>query len=105
MHIPSAKIAPLLFEPFIDNAFKHGLPGTENSDFINITFNFIYRNKITFEIENNYEEMFIQKHTNSGIGLNNVKKRLKLLYQPNDFKLIILKKDNIHHVFLELKLI
>ena len=25
--IPSAKIAPLLFEPFIDNAFKHGLPG------------------------------------------------------------------------------
>jgi LytS/YehU family sensor histidine kinase len=34
--IPSAKIAPLLFEPFIDNAFKHGLPGTVNSDFINI---------------------------------------------------------------------
>jgi sensor histidine kinase YesM len=104
-NIPSAKIAPLLFEPFIDNAFKHGLPGTGNSDFINITFNFIDRNKITFEIENNYEEMFIQKHSNSGIGLNNVKKRLKLLYQPDDFKLIILKKDNIHRVFLELKLI
>lgn len=104
-NIPSAKIAPLLFEPFIDNAFKHGLPGNGHSDFINITFKFIEKNKITFEIENNYEEIFSQRHTNSGIGLNNVKKRLKLLYQPDDFKLIIIKKDNIHRVFLELKLI
>ncbi len=103
--IPCARIAPLLFEPFIDNAFKHGLPGTENSDFINITFTFIDKNKITFEIENNYEDIFTQRNTNSGIGLNNVKKRLKLLYQPNDFKLTILKKENIHKVFLELKLI
>lgn len=103
--IPCAKIAPLLFEPFIDNAFKHGLPGAGSSDFIHITFNFVNTNKIIFEIENNYEEMFMQRHTNSGIGLNNVKKRLKLLYQPNDFKLTILKKDNIHRVFLELKLI
>ncbi len=102
--IPSAKIAPLLFEPFIDNAFKHGLPGTA-SDFINITFNFLDKDKITFKLENNYEELFIQKKANSGIGLNNVKKRLKLLYQPSDFKLTILKKDNIHSVYLELKLI
>ncbi len=103
--IPCAKIAPLLFEPFIDNAFKHGLPGTADSDFINITFSFLDKHKITFEIENNYEEIFVQKHANSGIGLNNVKQRLKLLYQPKDFKLTILKKDNIHRVILELKLI
>ncbi|HPE74505.1 MAG TPA: histidine kinase [Draconibacterium sp.] len=103
--IPSAKIAPLLFEPFIDNAFKHGLPGAENSDYIHITFNFLETDKIIFEIENNFETIFTQKQANSGIGLNNVKKRLKLLYQPNDFKLTILKKDNIHRVSLELKLI
>lgn len=103
--IPSAKIAPLLFEPFIDNAFKHGLPGNGDSDFINITFNFVEKDKITFVIENNYDEFFLNRSTNSGIGLNNVKKRLKLLYQPNDFKLSIRKKDKIHSVFLELKLI
>lgn len=102
--IPSAKIAPLLFEPFIDNAFKHGLPGTKNSDFIHICFNFENSDFLLFSLENNYEEIFFKKHHNSGIGLKNVKQRLKLLYQPNEFKLNILKKDNIHSVLLELKL-
>ena len=82
-NIPSAKIAPLLFEPFIDNAFKHGLPGTHNSDFINISFNFENRELLVFKLENNYEDHFTQKKSNSGIGLKNVKQRLKLLYQPD----------------------
>jgi LytS/YehU family sensor histidine kinase len=102
--IPSAKLAPLLFEPFIDNAFKHGLPGTENSDFIDIIFNFETSDKLIFKLENYYEELFIYKKPNSGIGLKNVKQRLKLLYQPNEYKLDIFKKDQIHHVILELKL-
>jgi len=102
--IPSAKIAPLLFEPFIDNAFKHGLPGTNNSDFINITFNFENTELLIFKLENNYEELFSQKKSNSGIGLKNVKQRLKLLYQPHEYKLNIQKKDHIHLVTLELKL-
>ena len=102
--IPSAKLAPLLFEPFIDNAFKHGLPGTENSDFIDIIFNFETSDKLVFKLENYYEELFIYKKPNSGIGLKNVKQRLKLLYQPNEYKLDIFKKDHIHHVILELKL-
>jgi len=102
--IPSAKIAPLLFEPFIDNAFKHGLPGTNNSDFINITFNFENTELLIFKLENNYEELFSQKKSNSGIGLKNVKQRLKLLYQPHEYKLNIQKRDHIHLVTLELKL-
>jgi sensor histidine kinase YesM len=102
--IPSAKIAPLLFEPFIDNAFKHGLPGTGQSDFIHITFNFKKNDFLLFTLDNNYDEILSQKRANSGIGLSNVKKRLKLLYQPNDFKLSILKKDHMHRVTLELRL-
>ena len=102
--IPSAKIAPLLFEPFIDNAFKHGLPGTENSDFIDIIFNFENSDKLIFKLENYYEELFTHKKPNSGIGLKNVKQRLKLLYQPHEYKLDVYKKDHIHHVTLELKL-
>jgi len=102
--IPAAKIAPLLFEPFIDNAFKHGLPGTDNADYIHITFNFENPDFLMFRLDNNYEELFNKKNTNSGIGLKNVKQRLKLLYQPNEFKLNIHKKDHIHSVLLELKL-
>ena len=102
--IPSAKIAPLLFEPFIDNAFKHGLPGNGNSDYIHITFNFENSDSLIFTLENNYEELYPQKRNNSGIGLSNVQQRLKLLYQPNDFRLNINKKDNIHRVKLELRL-
>ncbi len=102
--IPSAKIAPLLFEPFIDNAFKHGLPGTKQSDFIHISFNFAKKESLLFTIENNYTEAFTPKRNSMGIGLENVKQRLKLLYQPEDYKLIILKKENIHSVSLELKL-
>jgi sensor histidine kinase YesM len=103
-NIPSAKIAPLLFEPFIDNAFKHGLPGTGESDYISITFNFENCESLIFKLENNYTEQFVQKKHNSGIGLRNVKQRLKLLYQPHEYKLDIQKKDNVHIVTLELKL-
>lgn len=102
--IPSAKIAPLLFEPFIDNAFKHGLPGSEYSDFIYITFNFEKPNYLNFELVNNYEESFYKKTENSGIGLKNVKQRLKLLYQPKEFNLIIKRENHLHKVSLELKL-
>ncbi|TNF43087.1 MAG: hypothetical protein EP310_05035, partial [Bacteroidetes bacterium] len=101
--IPAAKIAPLIFEPFIDNAFKHGLPGTLNSDFINISFNFEKNGWLLFTLENNYEKPFNLKNTNSGIGLQNVKQRLKLLYQPNEFNLDIEKEDHIHKISLELK--
>lgn len=102
--IPSAKIAPLLFEPFIDNAFKHGLPGSDNSDFIQITFNFENSDYLLFNLENNYEEIYTKRNNNSGIGLENVKQRLKLLYQPDEFKLNIHKKNHVHSVLLKLKL-
>ncbi|HWR94866.1 MAG TPA: sensor histidine kinase [Flavobacterium sp.] len=100
--IPSAKIAPLLFEPFIDNAFKHGLPGSEENDFINISFDFSTENKLNFTIDNNFSELFIRNKKNSGIGLQNVKQRLTLLYHPNEFDLQIDKSHNEFRVSLDL---
>lgn len=102
--IPSAKIAPLLFEPFIDNAFKHGLPGNEANDYIEITFKFIPEKKLFFHIKNNFNDSFSKKQNKTGIGLENVKQRLKLLYQPEEFKLEIHKSMNIFSVELELLL-
>jgi LytS/YehU family sensor histidine kinase len=102
--IPTAKIAPLIFEPFIDNAFKHGLPGSAQNDFINIDFDFSVKDKLTFKLSNNFIELFNSKQKNSGIGLQNVTQRLKLLYQPHEFDLQIDKSDNVFCVTLELKL-
>ncbi len=102
--IPSARIAPLLFEPFIDNAFKHGLPGSENADYISIKLSFPKQDEINFTIENNYIDGDNWNKKNSGIGIENVKKRLKLLYKLKDYKLDIKKENQVHLVSLWLKL-
>ncbi len=103
-NIPSARIAPLLFEPFIDNAFKHGLPGSEKSDFIRIQFNFTNPSRLTFSIENNYQDLENWNKKHSGIGVQNVKQRLSMLYKANEYVLKIDTQKNIYSVHLELKL-
>ncbi len=102
--VPSGKIAPLLFEPFIDNAFKHGLPGTTNSDFISINIDFSETDFLNFKLENNYESIENWNQKNSGIGIDNVKQRLKFLYTAEEYKLTISKKKQIFSVFLKLKI-
>lgn len=102
--IPSSKIAPLLFEPFIDNAFKHGLPGNEEEDFIEIDFNFKQPGLLIFSISNNFEPHQNWDRKNSGIGISNVKKRLKLLYTPGEYSLTTKKENHIFSVHLQLKL-
>lgn len=102
--IPDARVAPLLFEPFIDNAFKHGLPNAEKTDFINIEFNFDLPGTLFFLIENNYEQVDKWNKKNSGIGIENVKKRLKLLYTKKEYELKVEKTDRIFSVSLRLKL-
>lgn len=103
--IPTARIAPLIFEPFIDNAFKHGLPGSENHDFIKIHFNFESDNWLKFSIENNYEPVPEgMKRKDGGIGIENVKQRLKHLYAPDDYRLQIIHQNRVHCVKLNLKL-
>ena len=92
------KIAPMLFIPFVENAFKHGLknivaPGIE------ISLNCKDGN-INFEVVNRYAIHEIQnKDATSGIGLVNTKKRLELLY-PNSHKLEIRKSSGIYKVNL-----
>lgn len=102
--VPSGKIAPLLFEPFIDNAFKHGLPGIANKDCITIIFDFNTSEYIFFSIKNNYEKTQAEDKKNSGIGIENVKQRLKYLYDSKQYELIINKENHKFSVSLKLKL-
>jgi len=103
--VPPARIAPLIFEPFIDNAFKHGLPGTDGQDFIKINFKFEPDNWLEFSIENNYEPVPEESpKKDGGIGIENVKQRLKLLYSSNDYQLNTVHQNRMHSVKLRLKL-
>jgi len=94
------QIAPLLFIPFIENAFKHGVNKQLDHSFIRIIFDFEKSGIIKFIIENTKDnkEQFIDKKF-SGIGIENVKKRLSLLY-PDKYSLKITDNQKIFRVEL-----
>jgi hypothetical protein len=97
------EIAPLLFVPFIENAFKHGISYREKS-FIEISME-TEGNSIIFRCSNSIHQSR-EKETNgnrSGIGLENVKKRLSLLF-PSRHNLKISKNEKRYDVYLELNL-
>lgn len=75
--VPQLTIAPLLFISLVENAFKHGVSATTTT-----TLSFSLRvegNTIIFKSENTkiptQESLY-----SSGIGIDNLKKRLTLLY-------------------------
>jgi len=75
--IDEVMVPPLIFLPFIENCFKHG--GKETGD-IKVDINFAVRdNFLYFSVDNTLGEdkEFYTKH---GIGIENVKRRLELLY-------------------------
>ncbi|MEO9571886.1 MAG: histidine kinase [Polaribacter sp.] len=72
------KIAPLLFISLIENAFKHGVSASKESE-ININL-FCENKKVCFQIENDNYPKKTNDKSGSGIGLQNLEKRLKLLY-------------------------
>jgi len=93
-------IPPLLFVPFIENAFKHGISYRESS-FIDITLS-IDQNSITFICKNSIIRSREETEANhSGIGLENVTKRLNLLFQ-NKHTLKINKAGTVYEVVLNI---
>ncbi|WP_415328417.1 sensor histidine kinase [Chryseobacterium sp. MMS23-Vi53] len=76
--IPDMKIAPLLFISIVENAFKHGISATQHSD---IYFKMeIIENEIHFTASNSNFPKTDTDKSGSGIGVENLKKRLTLLY-------------------------
>lgn len=73
-----AKIAPLLFISLIENAFKHGINSRKES-FVKIDLS-IHGKDIVFTCENSYFHNDKGDKIGSGIGLENLKRRLELLY-------------------------
>ena len=100
------KIAPLMFIPFLENSFKHGLDNQIKSGFVNIDLN-LKDDQIELTIENSKPPSIPkpkQEKKSGGIGLENVKRRLKLIY-PNKHNLQIVEKPHSFKVFLNINLI
>ncbi len=74
------KIAPLLFITLIENAFKHGIPASKEAT---LTFHMeVIGNTLVFTTVNQNFPKKVNDKSGSGIGLENLGKRLELLY-PN----------------------
>lgn len=96
------KVAPLIYIAFIENAFKHGSKSKESHSFIHINFDLESKDRIIFTIENSKDGGTFNT-TPAGIGLQNVKKRLELLY-PAKYSLRITETETRYHVELILVL-
>jgi two-component system LytT family sensor kinase len=95
--IDSKLIVPFIFIMFVENAFKYGI-SLKNKSII----------KIELEVFDKYIEFKVLNYKNksandidSGIGLENAKKRLEHFYKTN-YKLDITENDEYFNIFLRL---
>jgi len=94
------KIAPMLLIPFIENSFKHSYIEDTNNGWIDLKIT-TEENKLIFICKNSIPQIDIKKDKVGGIGLENVTKRLELLY-PEKHTLKINNNNNIFSVYLEI---
>ncbi|MCG8477230.1 MAG: sensor histidine kinase [Cytophagales bacterium] len=98
---PKIHIAPMLFEPFIENAYKFSQIDESTDGFVHIVIEQKDK-RLLFLVINSIADK--QSRTNvGGIGIKNVKKRLVLTY-PEKHKLTYGKKGQEFFVKLELEL-
>ena len=73
-------IAPLLLLPFIENCFKHGASNMLENPWINLTIE-LKKTTLVMKLMNGKAPMPDRGLGRTGIGINNVRQRLELLYQ------------------------
>jgi hypothetical protein len=102
--ITTQKIAPLMFTPFLENSFKHGLSNHISKGFVNIQLK-ADQNFVHFHIENSKPETKpVQIHPRSGgIGLVNLQRRLDLVY-PGKYHLKVDDIPNAYGVTMDIEL-
>jgi hypothetical protein len=92
------QVAPMLLIPFLENSFKHGeiINGSMQVD-LSLKMN---NNTLLFKIENSSNNA---KGEKPGIGLENIRKRLEMLY-PNDHQLKITHENEKFSVDLQIEI-
>jgi two-component system, LytTR family, sensor histidine kinase AlgZ len=75
--INQVQIVPLILITFLENAFKHGISNNSIDAYITLKI-FVQNNKLIYTVENS--KLATNNHEKSGIGLQNVRRRLDLSY-------------------------
>lgn len=100
--VKNFEIAPLLIIPFIENAFKHVSNKTDKENLLSVSLN---KNETHFflNIINDKDHFSERKKGPKGIGIQNVKRRLELLY-PKKYELTIRNEPIKYEVILKINL-
>jgi len=93
------QITPLLFIILLENAFKHGVENLRDGAFVRVKITST-KEMIQFDIENNFDPEQIPEAP--GIGLENIQRRLTLLY-PEKHSLSFEKTENVYKVHLTIQ--
>jgi two-component system, LytTR family, sensor kinase len=99
-HPGHLQIAPMLFVPLIENAYKHA-SAKEGDNIISISV-VVNETEVFFSVSNEFEKSAIPEDKSSnGIGLNLVRRRLEIIYPGrNSFNI----SENINRFNVELKI-
>ena len=93
-------VMPLLFIILLENAFKHGVENLRENAFVHLKM--VANDKqVVFEIANNFDPKEIP--TTPGIGVQNLKRRLELVY-PKKHSLILDSDNGIYKAKLTLEI-
>jgi LytS/YehU family sensor histidine kinase len=96
-------IAPLLLLPFVENCFKHGTSKMLNNPWINLRIE-LQGSSLFMKVMNGKKPLQNLSNTRKGMGIDNVKKRLELLYKDK-YHLQINEEEEVFVVNLTLELI
>jgi len=103
--IEGKQIRPLLMLPLLENSFKHGLSQQLEQKWINLDLH-VERNNLYFKLANSKDSELVEvsiQGKKKGIGLENVKRRLELLY-PGKHKMLVNNEKSMYLVSLEMQL-
>lgn len=99
--VSGLRISPMLLIPFVENAVKHGAQSTNKQSTIDISAT-IKDSTLHFSVDNSKPHK-VSSLKRTGLGLENVKRRLNLLY-PNSHVLEIGDNEKEYHVNLSIDL-
>lgn len=98
--VTDRKIAPLILLPFVENCFKHGASEDLQQSWVKVTID-SHPDHLVIKVENS--KAGTNGHTREeGIGIENVKRRLDLLY-PEKHALKIINGDETFLVILSIQ--
>ena len=100
---PSYKVAPLILSVFVENAFKHSLSSVGEDIEIKIHLSVNEQGRLQFICQNTFNEQSNTGDLSKGIGLENVRKRLRILY-PKAHQMDIKTQNGCYTVALTIDL-